>query len=289
MKVVWAIDASESDEFLRNARTFVNTLRSDSSTEIFAIHILKFPYAHSAESTLLEESYLKKAEERMKEFPNAKILIDRKGTYRSSIDLVNQFARGLGAEAILVSTHSRGALSRFFLGSFAESLLLQSDIPIITVNPGTKVRESLKRVLFPTTFEKTFFAAFQNAVRVCSAFKADLTVFYKEPFVPMMEDSTEVKTVLESESARRKSEARRWQEYAQRYQVPLTVHMDTIPGEVADEIESFSRENDFDLIMMVSEALAPNGPQVGSLSRKIVRAAPCPVWTMKADRFIESQ
>ena len=42
-------------------------------------------------------------------------------------------ARRLGADLIVTGTHSRGALSRFFVGSVAEYVLRHASVPVVTV------------------------------------------------------------------------------------------------------------------------------------------------------------
>jgi nucleotide-binding universal stress UspA family protein len=63
--------------------------------------------------------------------------------------------------------------------------------------------------------------------------------------------------------------------------------MDPQPGNVAEAIEDYASKYNFDLIAMVSQTLDTDVPRVGSVCRKVVRGAQCPVWTIKTDDYDE--
>lgn len=284
-KIVWAVDALEQPGLQQNTYFLLGALARETGAEIFPVHILTFPYQEAA--LALAEKRLKSLSEDadIAQIRPGKIFIDRTNLRRNAVALVHEYALDKQADVIVAATHSRGALSRLFLGSFAETLLLQSEIPVITVNPGTQVRERISNVLFPTTFDKKFRAGFQRTVQLCAALDARLTVYYKEPFIPMMEVSQELVDVLAEMDRDRKAEAKLWQDWAQRQHVPMETRMDIVPGDVAKEIEAYARSHNMDLIVMVSETTDLDAPRVGSLCRKVVRQAHCPVWTMKTDDF----
>ena len=43
--------------------------------------------------------------------------------------------RGIGADLLVMSTHGRRGVSRFFLGSVAEHVVRQSPVPVLTIHP----------------------------------------------------------------------------------------------------------------------------------------------------------
>jgi nucleotide-binding universal stress UspA family protein len=295
-KIVWAIDTMEPGDFQKNARFILGSLVRKTSANVYPVHVLNFPYASSGEAETYEEAYLALAEKRLKKLPEeadlpqiqtGKVLVNRTGSLRHAVELVLEYALQKEADAIVVSTHSRGTVSRLFMGSFAENILLQSEIPVITVNPQTTIRESVSKVLFPTTFSKQFRTGFQKTVQLCAILNVGLTLFYKEPFIPMVETFPEFNKVLEQEARKRREEADRWRDWAKQYNVPIEIRMDTNPGNVAEEIEAFASKNNFDLIAMVSQTLDSDIPRVGSICRKVVRSAHCPVWTIKTDDYDE--
>lgn len=54
----------------------------------------------------------------------------------AAADVILQVARELTVDAILVPSHARGPVARFFLGSVAERLVRSADRPVWTFRPG---------------------------------------------------------------------------------------------------------------------------------------------------------
>lgn len=293
-KIIWAVDTMEPKEFQKNAQFLIGALTRKAQAAVYPAHVLSFPYVKAGEPTDYEEAYLALAEKKLRNLPaesdnpqiqDGVVLIDKQGSVRDAVQLLLDYAKKKIAEAIVVSTHSRDAISRLFMGSFAETILLQSDLPVITVNPKTKVRESISKVLFPTTFSKEFRAGFQEAVRLCAALGTGrLTLLYQEPLIPMVGASHEFFEILEKENQARRYESNLWRDWAQKHGVHIEVHMDNVPNNVAEAIEDYATKHNFDLIVMISETKDADGPRVGSICRKVVRSAECPVWTMKTTK-----
>jgi nucleotide-binding universal stress UspA family protein len=289
-RIIWAVDTLEPVEFQRNALFVIGALTRESDAQIYPVHVLSFPYVNSTVGSDFTEAYLALAEKRLKELgersdlPNmhkGKVLFDNDGSTRKSVEHLLEYAFEKDADAVVASTHSRGAVSRLFMGSFAETLLLKSEIPVITVNPRTRVRERISKILYPTAFYEESRAGFERAVELSSFLGAGLTLYYKEPYIPLFEPSAELYKALDRQATEREQEANRCREWAKQFHVPLEIHMDKQPGNVAESIVSFASDHNFDLIAMVSETNDFEGPRVGAVCRNVVRAAECPVWTMK--------
>lgn len=285
--IVWAIDTAEPLEFLRNAEFILGSLVRGTSAKVFPVHI--FSKLSKVDSDLYEEAYKALAEKRMaqiaqnSDMPNlnaGKILTVHGTSVRTAANALLDFARENQADALVLSTHSRGIVEKFFLGSFAETLLLRSQIPLITVNPKSKVREKISKILMPSTFEPALRPSFERVLDLCSSLDASLTVFYKEPFVPMLEISYELLQLLEAEALKRKNEGEHYRELAQKRNVRLEICIDPKPGRVSDAIVDYSAGQSIDLIAMASHA-TDVGPHIGSVCRKVVRSAECPVWTFR--------
>ena len=85
------------------------------------------------------------------------------------------------ADAIAVSTHSKEGMDHFLLGSFAETLIHHSTIPVIAVNPRTKPHASCKNILFPTDLSAESRKAFLKMIPLAKSWEAKVTVFFKAP------------------------------------------------------------------------------------------------------------
>lgn len=296
-KIIWAVDTMEPVEFQTNAQSILGALAREMDAEIYPVHIYSYLMPNSDPASNYEQAYLALSEKRLAELKDSdvpqmkagKVLIERDATVRAAVNRLLSYSEEEGADGIVVATHSHGIVTKFFLGSFAETLLLQSDIPVITVNPKTKVREKISKVLFPTPFYEKFRAGFEKTLELCAALGSSLTVLYKEPFIPMLDGSPELFRWLNEEADRRKREADRYRDLAEVRNVPIEVRIDSRPGNVADEISSYAKAHNCDLIAMVSQTSQFEGPRVGSVCRKVVRTAPCPVWTFKTDDYVKGE
>lgn len=292
-RIVWAVDTLEGAEFQTNAQFILGSLTRETSAIIYPVHVQSCTYPKTKQLGLYEEAYAALAEKRLKELKensdliglqNGELLINQKSTTRFAVETLLKYAEQKEADAIVVATHSHSAVTKFFLGSFAETLLLQSDIPVITVNPKTKVREKISKVLFPTTFEKKFLPAFEKVLDLCSALDATLTAFYNFPHVAFFEMTPELIEWRDEAAAALENDINLFREKAHSRNVSLDVRIESKPADVASEVTSYAEERSIDLIAIASQTSDSYGPRAGSLCRRVVRSAVCPVWCFKLDQ-----
>jgi len=102
-------------------------------------------------------------------------------------------ARGLHSDLIVMGTHGRNGLNRLVMGSVAESVLRDSDVPVMTVRPDlADEAASIKTVLCPINFTDAARAALERASAIAEAFEAELIVMHvcepsEQPLDPDME------------------------------------------------------------------------------------------------------
>lgn len=293
-KIVWAVDPLETEEPSLNAKFLIGSLSREGGTEIEPVFVLRPPYANYTEaSTPIQEAFLALAEKRMAAFvksaqiPNLKagrVLTDHSGSTKKAAQILIDYAADKKADAIVVSTHARSGVARLFMGSFAETLALHSTIPIFSVNPNTKVREKISKILFPTDFISPARPAFETVVRFAKATGAELTLFYKEPFIPNPYKSDVLYQIMQQEALRREKDAVEWQGWATHQGVPTSLHLDNHPGYLVNAMAEFAEKGNFDLVAVPSEADAVSAVLVGSAARQMFRHSPCPVWTSRIQR-----
>lgn len=90
-------------------------------------------------------------------------------------------ARETHADLIVMGTHGRHGWSRVLMGSVAERVLRESDVPVLTVRPdlaplGDKV--AIRSVLCPVNFTEVARVALEEATAVAEAFEANLIVLH---------------------------------------------------------------------------------------------------------------
>jgi nucleotide-binding universal stress UspA family protein len=84
-----------------------------------------------------------------------------------------------GIDLIVMSTHGRSGLSRFWLGSVADSVIRRVRAPVLLVHPGEHAPDApyrLERVLVAVDGSPAAEAAIMNAAKICTATGARCTI-----------------------------------------------------------------------------------------------------------------
>ena len=99
------------------------------------------------------------------------------------IDAILKTQHEIGADLIAMGTHGRGGLARVRLGSIAESVLHQAEVPILTVGPRMKLASTLvaiRRVLCPVNYSPSSQTALEHAAALAAKTGAELIIAHIE-------------------------------------------------------------------------------------------------------------
>lgn len=100
------------------------------------------------------------------------------GSTRELVDALLQRARHDGADMIVACTHSRKGIDRFFLGSFVETLLLRSELPVLVTRPRGGAARPYDRILFATDLEPDTIHALSALRDHATRLGAKVTLFH---------------------------------------------------------------------------------------------------------------
>jgi len=92
-----------------------------------------------------------------------------------------RIARDVKADLIVMGTHGRRGIRRAILGSVAEYVLRETDVPVMTVNPArfaTGGTIGIRTVLCPVNFTAIARAALDQASAIAESFGAHLVVMH---------------------------------------------------------------------------------------------------------------
>ncbi len=199
-----------------------------------------------------------------------------------------RYSKAIQADLIVASTHARSGLSRLMLGSFAEALCNLSDTPILLVNPLWKKKITFKKILFPTDFSENSRSAYLQLLKWARLFNSKIKIFHRFQYEMTPELQTLMKKYpiysnaykIELDEKQRQGTA--WVQLAQESDVAATfmISRQSKNGKrVDEEINDHSKKN-IDLIAMVSQSGPWPSRLLGSIARKVVRSANCPVWVV---------
>lgn len=190
--------------------------------------------------------------------------------------------RATKADILIMGTHGRRGLKKWFLGSVAERLLRRSPIPVLTVRRSKKTRV-LQRILVTTDFSEGSANALNYALAIAKANQAHVTLLY----------------VLEEMRALTSQKYRK--ELAERFRGEL---LKLIPAharswcDVDTRIEAGTpyymilwllKKEKIDLLVMnIHGKGLLDRALLGSTSDRVVRAADCPVMLIPPARQAKS-
>jgi nucleotide-binding universal stress UspA family protein len=183
-------------------------------------------------------------------------------------------------DIVVIGTHGRTELMKWWLGSVAEKVVRYSPIPVITIHKDYRKKPAIKKVLFPVDFSEYAKKAFRSGMRLVRKFDAKPILMFaveeqQHPFYylqssePILRANPELKNRLMKTL---KSFTGSWKE---------TIHYYLAEGKPHKEIEAYAEKNRTDLIVMASHGMSGwEHFLIGSTTERVVNVAPCPVMTI---------
>jgi nucleotide-binding universal stress UspA family protein len=215
-----------------------------------------------------------------------KILIERSGSSLEAARTLIQFADDLRASWITVSSNARSGLKRMALGSFAESLVLRSHIPVWAFGHGEGVSLNLEQIFFATDFSDASKAAFERVLGEAKQVNAKVTLFHvvtlpksvmatgafgSAAYLPLDDYLDEQQSWAEGIS-------REWLQLgkAQGVSVETVVHAGAV--NISETLLAEAASRNAGVIAMASQSGPWAAAIVGSHARDVMRQSKCPVW-----------
>lgn len=258
-KLVWAIDPFFEDESLQKTTVqFIKSINKGNKISIDPVSIVE----SDAQAEALENltRFLKKT--KVSGLTDAEVLVQSDRSLTKAVLRLVAYAKQVGAAAIVVSTQASRGATRFLLGSFAETLILESDVPVLAISPKSKLGNKLKTILYPTDFSERSHEVFPQVLSVASVVGAKVVLFHRR------------ENPLESDERSQPFAA-----LAQKARVPFKSFYSEKEVSTAKAILDGIRHTNANLVAMVSYgAPSPARVVVGSTTRQVLRAADCPVW-----------
>ena len=192
------------------------------------------------------------------------------------------------ADLLVMGTHGRGGFERLFLGSVTEKVLRTTNRPVLTVSPRIQTPNAnpvhYKNILCPLDFSEASSRALVYALSLAKKTDACVTPLHVvEGFIDspaldfnahftvpelrgyLIEDAmTRLNSAIADDRALCKSEPR------------------VVSGKASREILRIADEAQADLIVMGVHGTGA-ADRFGSTTHRIVREAPCPVLTLRAN------
>ncbi len=196
------------------------------------------------------------------------------------------YAEAEGVDVIAVGTHGRRGLRHLLLGSVAEEVVRLASCPVLTVRAAGKGTPLYGgAILVPVDFSRHAREALRVARALAVQFGAHLELMHvvEESLHPAFYNTGvfsiyDIQPDIEEQVL---AQLKALHESTEGPDVPVTYRVG--PGHAAQEIVRRAEEGGHSLIVMATHGLRGlEHVMVGSVTERVVRAAPCPVFTVKS-------
>lgn len=300
-KLIWAVDPFGDIKAQSGAARFTETLQRQLQASVEAVFVLSSSVIPMVGEREYLEFFIPQTREKFRAIlkrykvttaGEPKILVQPHGFTRKIVASFLSYSSRQNPFAIVTSTQARKGLGRLFLGSFAETLVLMSKIPLFVVGPTARVPKKIVKILFPTDFSDESEAAFHKVLELAKQCSAQVMLFHQfQASKPAEIDSNVlyeqksgwqpgIDELGRKELARVMKQWGQWELIARRLGVKCNFEIRYKLRNVADATLEYADESKSSIIALAAVQGSVAAAFSGSTSRWIIRSAKVPVWTL---------
>ena len=195
-------------------------------------------------------------------------------------DGLRRAARARRADLLVLGTHGRTGLARFFVGSAAARVVATSPVPVLTVRRGSG---RVRRILFATDFSGASQAAWTVALALAKAHRARLGIVHA---VPPLALGQGLRWAYAEAEARARAVARKrlgiLRDKARRAGIRAEISLvRAVPDAGILRAARSMRMHGVWIVMGTHGRTGMAAAFVGSVASRVVATAPCPVLTVR--------
>lgn len=310
-RLIWAVDPFEEDSTFRTPlNQTLQVLSRRLSLPVEPTYILNLAKEHELEAPHMPHSkqYLKAAARAVARrvdsvsgvnFMKPKVLFQPNSSFSMLVRKLSEYASHSGAEAIIVGTHARTGIPRILLGSFTETLLLESHVPVITVGPKCVIRAdeaaqttpSEATLLFSTDLSQDSELIYPGVLDFAQKVGARVTLFHvsAHQIEPILQSGSYLlgggwvgaPEIVTPEDTATQEVLQSWTQRGIDRGLRVDYTLEMKRGNIADIILKKATETQASWIAMAAESGPVRAWAIGSITRHVVRNAPCPVWILR--------
>jgi nucleotide-binding universal stress UspA family protein len=205
----------------------------------------------------------------------------------SAAEAILGYAEERDVDLIVMGTHGRRGLGYLFLGSVAAEVVRYARCPVLTIREWPEPREvgRRERILVPVDFSDHAGIALSHAKEIAAIYGARLMLLHviEETLHPAFYVTGKT-SIYEMRPDIRERCVEAMERFCAEASGPeVEVEYYTGDGRAAHHIVAFAEERDADLIVIPTHGLTGlRHLMMGSVTEKVVRRAPCPVFTVKS-------
>jgi nucleotide-binding universal stress UspA family protein len=191
-------------------------------------------------------------------------------------------------DLVVMGTHGRRGVSRLLVGSVTEVVIREAPCPVFTTRHRVEEKPvAVSEILAPIDFSESSAEALTHARHLAALYNATLTLLFvaEEHIVSHFTDTgIPTFTVLKMEDEMIQRAAIALRQLNERTPGPACqARYEVRSGSAAHTILDYAKAYGSDLIVMATRGLSgATFGLMGSVTNHVVRAAPCPVFTLKS-------
>lgn len=292
-KIVWAMNPFDQNTKLNQSMfSLLRNLEKIRKASIEPVFVLspqfyrqsmdsknKWP---ASEDEILEKMKKISKATKLKTIKHPILLKEKTESHRLEAKHLIEYCQKKEVSMIVVATHARKGFPRLMLGSFAETLLLLSPIPILFVNPHQTPTKSIENLLFPSDLGKDSRRAFVWTLDFADELKAKIYVYssFQTSHRGLLtaDDTFGLPIPLWAKMQKAEEEAASFLCEAKRANITTEFVRDNRAGPIVDGILAQTKKLKIDMISMAAKPLPRMPMMIGSITRQLVRQAPCPTY-----------
>ncbi len=218
-----------------------------------------------------------------------KVLVTHGLTLEAATTELSRHAETSGAELIVAGTHARKGIDRFILGSFAETLLMLSRVPVLLVNLRLKPITNFRAAVFATDFSSESRQAFRRFCETFAPMGTKIILYHALPKPPkwVIQSDTNLldgegilspKERVQEKVSTAKELAAPFIEEAKAAKAKVDFVIGEAEGKVHDAILQNALKTGASVIGMASRSGKLSATLLGGACRGVVRRSRLPVW-----------
>ncbi len=295
--VLCPVDFSKNSEL---ALDYALSLAAQHSARVSVMHVLPDVLADPDVYPYLSDPVLPSGETRERALEQLGGFVHRALAQKVSVDVVLEQgdivekvvekATKIRADLVVLGTHGRGGLARLLMGSVTERVLRHATPPVLSISPNASTPPSdgdpFRNVLCPVDFSPSSLRAFDFALSLVGD-EGTVTLLHVVEFYIDKAVGEAIAFDMDSVRERHHAQALEKLEEAVARDVRSRTKLETVTldsGAPYKEVLRVAERDDTDAIVMgVMGRSAADMFFFGSTTNHVVRAAHCPVLTVRAE------
>lgn len=297
--IVWCIDPNDSvickDEIVKALKAFTIGMSHVKITPLYVLSSKSTQLSRFTQTSIVEkllpwankqlENFMLNYKSCGLQFNEPVVIFNSKHSARHDVLTAVEFSEKLNAETIFCTAHSK---KPWTLGSFTETLVLKSKIPIFLIQPKSKSFEQFENIMFPTDFSSSSKNALEALAPVVKKWGAQIHLVHQmlSPIDPIVDSGvltmgggwTSPEKYTESIKDYSQQELNSMQAICNKHNVECSSHLLESSSFFTQDIIDFADEKDMQLMVLSSTADDLLSVIVGSNCRELIRSSKIPVW-----------